>query len=130
MDGFAPDSPVRVKRAHCSGKHQSLFSSPETPYLHLEVKNTMKRYYLIGGTVTFIVIFNLGYVFHELLMGQFFKDTIGPISREQYIIPVIALAFIIYTFIQAYFLHIFYTFARTEYRWILSMFYRKFVPDK
>ena len=80
----------------------------------------MKKYFLIGGAVTFVVIFNLGYLFHELLMGQFFKDTIGAISREEYIIPVIALAFVLYTIIQAYFLHIFYTFARAEYQWSLT----------
>jgi hypothetical protein len=31
----------------------------------------MKKYYLIGGAVTFVVIFNLGYVFHEILMDPF-----------------------------------------------------------
>ncbi len=29
----------------------------------------MKKYYFIGGSITFILIFNSGYVFHELLMG-------------------------------------------------------------
>jgi hypothetical protein len=53
----------------------------------------MKRYYLIGGIVTFAVIFNLGYVFHETIMGNFFKETIGAIQREKYIIPLIALPF-------------------------------------
>jgi hypothetical protein len=80
----------------------------------------MKKYFLIGGAVTFIVIFNLGYVFHEILAGPFFKETIGAISREEYIIPVIALAFILYTIIQAYFLHIFYTFASVQYKWSLT----------
>jgi len=80
----------------------------------------MRKYYIIGSMVTFAIIFNLGYVFHELLMGNFFKETIGPIQREQYIIPIIALAFIIYTVIQAYFLDIFYFFAKAKYGWSLT----------
>jgi hypothetical protein len=77
----------------------------------------MRKYFLIGSLVTFIIIFNLGYVFHEILMGDFFRRTIGPIQREPYIIPIIALAFVIYTIIQAYFLHIFYFFTRAKYGW-------------
>jgi len=38
----------------------------------------MKKYYLVGGLVTFIIIFNLGYVFHEIIMGDFFKEQILP----------------------------------------------------
>jgi hypothetical protein len=51
----------------------------------------MKRYFLIGGLVTFAVIFNLGYVFHEIIIGNFFREHIGSIQRETYIIPLIAL---------------------------------------
>ena len=31
----------------------------------------MKKYFIIGGLVTFAVIFNLGYVFHEIIAGSF-----------------------------------------------------------
>jgi hypothetical protein len=42
----------------------------------------MKKYYLIGGSITFIVIFNPGYVFHEIIMGNFFKIYIGAIQWD------------------------------------------------
>jgi len=80
----------------------------------------MKKYYLIGGFVTFLIIFNLGYVFHELIMGPFFKEQIGSIQRENYIIPLIALAFILYTVFQAYFLPIYYEYASRKYGWSLT----------
>ncbi len=80
----------------------------------------MKKYMLIGGVLTFLVIFNLGYVFHELVMGDFFKRTIGPIQREVYIIPVIALAFIFYIAFQLYFLPIYYKYAHAKYQWTLK----------
>jgi hypothetical protein len=80
----------------------------------------MKKYYFIGSGVAFVVIFNLGYVFHEILMGNFFKQTIGPIQRETYIIPVIALAFVLYSIFQAYFFPIYYQYAREKYGWSLT----------
>ena len=36
----------------------------------------MLQYFLIGVPVTFIVIFNLGYVFHEIVAKKFFEKTI------------------------------------------------------
>jgi hypothetical protein len=78
-----------------------------------------KRYFLIGGGVAYLVIFNAGYVFHELLMGDFFKRTLGPIQRENYQIPIIALAFLLYTVFQAYMLPIYYAYAKTTYHWSL-----------
>lgn len=77
----------------------------------------MKKYFIIGSLVAFLVIFNLGYVFHEIVMGGFFKRTIGPIQREPYIIPLIALAFVLYTIFQAYFFPIYYGYAKTNYHW-------------
>jgi len=53
-------------------------------------------------------------------MGDFFRKEMGDIQRENYIIPVIAVAFIIYTIIQAYFLHIFYSFSKEKYRWSIT----------
>jgi hypothetical protein len=80
----------------------------------------MKKYYLIGGSVTFIVIFNLGYVFHEIIMGNFFKKYIGAIQRDSYIIPLIAIAFILYVAFQAYFLPVYYDYASKQYKWSLN----------
>jgi len=80
----------------------------------------MKRYFLIGGLVTFVVIFNLGYVFHEILMGRFFREHIGAIQRETYIIPLIALAFILYIAFQAYFLPVYFEYTSEKYKWGLT----------
>jgi len=52
---------------------------------------------LLGGVVTFAVIFNVGYVFHEILAAPLFKAGLGPgVQRAEYIVPVIALAFAVY----------------------------------
>ena len=80
----------------------------------------MKKYYLIGGSFTFLIIFNLGYVFHEILMGDFFRENIGPIQRESYIIPLIALAFVLYIVFQSYFLPVYYEYASKHYHWSLT----------
>jgi hypothetical protein len=80
----------------------------------------MKKYFLIGGLVTFVIIFNLGYVFHEIIMGTFFKEHIGAIQRESYIIPLIALSFIFYIAFQAYFLPIYFEYTSKRYQWGLS----------
>ncbi|MGC4038530.1 MAG: hypothetical protein QM764_21385 [Chitinophagaceae bacterium] len=80
----------------------------------------MKRYFFLGGLTSFVIIFNLGYVFHEMVMGDFFQRNIGPIQRETYIIPVIALAFILYIIFQAYFFPIYYRYASGQYHWSLS----------
>ncbi|MDH4091029.1 MAG: hypothetical protein OEV74_02505 [Cyclobacteriaceae bacterium] len=77
----------------------------------------MKKYYLIGIPLTFIVIFNLGYVFHDLLMGTWLHEKEAAISRESYIIPAIALAFLLYSIIQSFLLPIFYFYAKTQYNW-------------
>lgn len=42
------------------------------------------------------VIFNLGYVFHEIVAHDFMVERIGAITRTNYIIPLIALSFVIY----------------------------------
>ena len=80
----------------------------------------MKKYFLIGGLVTYAVIFNLGYVFHEIVMGSFFKEQIGAIQRDAYIIPLIAIAFIFYTAFQAYFLPIYFEYTSQRYHWGLA----------
>ncbi|MDP4246560.1 MAG: hypothetical protein Q8932_12005 [Bacteroidota bacterium] len=80
----------------------------------------MKKYFFLGGLITFIIIFNLGYVFHEIIAGPFFKEQIGPIQRESYIIPLIALAFLLYVSFQAYFLPIYFHFTSERYHWGLT----------
>jgi hypothetical protein len=57
---------------------------------------------VLGAVLAFIVIFNLGYVFHEIVAGPFFKASFGPgVQRAEYIIPVIALAFVLYVALMA-----------------------------
>ena len=80
----------------------------------------MKKYYWIGVTITFFIIFNLGYVFHDILAGNFFKEHIGDIQREEYIIPYIAICFLLYTIFQAYFLPIYYEYTTKKYGWNLT----------
>jgi len=80
----------------------------------------MKKYYLLGGFLSYVIIFNLGYVFHEIIMGDFFKVHIGAIQRDGYIIPLIAFAFVLYIAFQAYFLPIYYDYASRKYNWSLT----------
>jgi hypothetical protein len=57
----------------------------------------MNKRLIVGAVVAFAVIFNLGYVFHEMVAADFFKANLGPgVQRAHYIVPVIALAFAIY----------------------------------
>ena len=57
---------------------------------------------LIGAGIAWALIFNVGYVFHEILAAPFFKASFGPgVQRDSYVIPVIALAFAIYVAMQA-----------------------------
>ena len=53
-------------------------------------------------------------------MGNFFRENIGGIQRETYIIPVIALAFILYVAFQSYFLPVFYEHTSSKYNWSLA----------
>ena len=85
-----------------------------------QLNNYMKKYFMIGSLVVFVVIFNLGYVFHEVIMGSFFKEHIGAIQRDEYIIPLIALAFILYTAFQAYFLPAYFDYTSRKYNWSLT----------
>ena len=55
-----------------------------------------------GAALAFVVIFNLGYVFHEVLAADFFKTSFAPgMQRAEYLVPVIALAFAIYVTLMA-----------------------------
>lgn len=62
----------------------------------------MNKRLVLGAVVAFVVIFNLGYVFHEIVAASFFKASFGPgVQRAEYVIPVIALAFAIYVTLMA-----------------------------
>jgi hypothetical protein len=62
----------------------------------------MNKRLVVGGVVAFLVIFNLGYVFHEIVAASFFKASFGPgVQRAAYVVPVIALAFVIYVTLMA-----------------------------
>jgi hypothetical protein len=77
----------------------------------------MKKYYYIGIPVTFLLVFNLGYVFHDLLLGDWLHEKEKAISRTEYIIPAIALAFFLYSVIQAILLPIFHFYTQAKYGW-------------
>ncbi len=62
----------------------------------------MAKRLVLGAVVAFVVIFNFGYLFHEVLAAPFFKASLGPgVQREVYVIPVIALSFAIYVTLMA-----------------------------
>jgi hypothetical protein len=62
----------------------------------------MNKRLVVGAVIAFLVVFNLGYVFHEILAASFFRASFGPgVQRSEYIVPVIALAFAIYVGLMA-----------------------------
>jgi hypothetical protein len=62
----------------------------------------MPKRLILGGVVAFVLIFNLGYVFHELVGAGFFRANFAPgVQRPSYNVPVIALAFVIYVTLVA-----------------------------
>jgi len=77
----------------------------------------LKKYYLAGITTTFAIIFNLGYIFHDILMGDWLHSKQAAITREEYSIPAIAFTFILYSSIQAYLLPIFHYYTSSKYKW-------------
>lgn len=65
---------------------------------------------IVAWLVAFLVIFNLGYVFHEIVAHDFMVQRIGAITRSSYIIPLIALSFALYVAILVYLYPIFLAF--------------------
>ena len=64
----------------------------------------MNHKFLAASTAClFIVLFNVGYVFHEPLLGEWLQSQEAAIAREQFIIPLIAIAFLVYSFLLSYF---------------------------
>jgi hypothetical protein len=62
---------------------------------------------IVAWLVTFLVIFNLGYVFHEIVAHDFMAQRIGDLTRSSYIIPLIAVSFALYVAILTYLYPIF-----------------------
>ena len=60
------------------------------------------RFFVAATVAVFLATFNLGYVFHELVMGAWFQEQEHLIAREKFIIPAIALAFLVYSAILAH----------------------------
>lgn len=71
---------------------------------------------LLAAAAIFIVLFNLGYVFHDLLFGAWFHERI-PFAREHYVIPYIGLAFAVYGLIVAYLFPAYQSFHPTRSVW-------------
>ncbi|OFW29492.1 MAG: hypothetical protein A3H97_01015 [Acidobacteria bacterium RIFCSPLOWO2_02_FULL_65_29] len=61
-----------------------------------------RKFFTISAVTLFVVLFNLGYVFHELVAGPWLMRQEAAIARDQFIIPLIALAFIAYSLVLAY----------------------------
>lgn len=63
---------------------------------------------IVAWMVVFLVIFNLGFIFHEIIAADFFARNIGHLTRERYIIPLVALSFAVYSAYLVYLYPMFY----------------------
>jgi hypothetical protein len=78
----------------------------------------MNKRLVLGGVVAFLVIFNLGYVFHEIAFADFFRASFGPgVQREHYIIPVIFTAFVLYVTLMSVVYPVFYEYFSKNRGW-------------
>jgi hypothetical protein len=77
---------------------------------------------LLSALAVFMVLFNVGYVFHDLLFGAWFHDHIA-FAREHYIIPYIALAFAGHALIVAYVFPAFHAFHPDRSIWVNGMLF-------
>jgi len=57
--------------------------------------------FVTAAVLVFLVTFNLGYVFHDLLMGEWFHAR-EPFAREHFDVGLIALAFAVYSVLLAH----------------------------
>ena len=62
----------------------------------------MSRFQALATLVVFFVLFNLGYVFHDLTFGPWFHEQEHEIAREEFIVPLIGLAFGVYAAVLAH----------------------------
>jgi hypothetical protein len=66
-----------------------------------------RKFVVISTAILFVVLFNVGFVFHEPFMGDWFRQQEASIVRDHYIIPFIALAYLVYCFLLSYFFPIY-----------------------
>jgi len=78
-----------------------------------------EKYFLIGGLVSFAVIFNLDMSSTKLSWAIFLNNISGN-SKESYIIPLIAIGICTYIAFQAYFLPIYFEYTSGKYHWGLT----------
>jgi hypothetical protein len=60
------------------------------------------KFFVVATAVVFVVLFNLGYVFHDLALGPWFHAHEHEIAREEFIVPLIGLAFAVYAVLLAH----------------------------
>ncbi|MCP4397415.1 MAG: hypothetical protein GY801_08985 [bacterium] len=78
-----------------------------------------KKFLGIASLTVFIVTFNLGYVFHDLLLGKWFHQQEAEIAREHFIIPLLAVAFMVYAILISYLFPIYRKYyANSNVMWI------------
>jgi hypothetical protein len=78
-----------------------------------------KRFAATAGAI-FMVIFNLGYVFHDLIFGAWFHE-MQPFAREHYIVPLIGLAFAVYSLIWAHLFPIYRAWYADRSIWLVGV---------
>jgi hypothetical protein len=61
-----------------------------------------RAFVAIAAIAVFLVLFNLGYVFHDVVMGAWLHEQEAAIARDAFIIPLIAAAFAAYALVLAY----------------------------
>ncbi len=81
--------------------------------------STTKSFALTAAAI-FMVTFNMGYVFHDLLFGAWFHEML-PFSREHYIVPFIAAAFAVYSLILAHLFPIYRAHYRERSIWVVGL---------
>jgi hypothetical protein len=62
----------------------------------------LSKFFVIATSIVFVVLFNLGYVFHDLTFGPWFHEQEHEIAREEFIVPLVGLAFLVYAMILAH----------------------------
>ncbi len=75
--------------------------SPPVWITSIFMQPATKKAFWLAALAVFMVIFNLGYVFHDLAFGAWFHEH-QPFAREHYVIPYIALAFAAYSLVLAH----------------------------
>ena len=76
-----------------------------------------KKLFAITTIVVFMVLFNLGYVFHDVALGDWFHHHEREVAREHFIVPLIATAFFVYALILAYLFPIYREHHRDQSVW-------------